>query len=75
MTGLPTEHVSVGDLSMAFHQGGSGEPLVLVHGFTGGKLDFLNQMPWFTDDYHVIAPDQRGHGKQAMRCPTPSISW
>ena len=69
MTSLPTEHVNVGDLSMAFHQCGSGESLVLLHGFTGGKLDFLNQMPWFADDCHVIAPDQRGHGETSHAMP------
>jgi len=69
MTTLPTEHVVVGDLSMAFHQCGSGEPLVLLHGFTGGKLDFVNQMPWFADQFHVIAPDQRGHGETGHAPP------
>ena len=69
MTTLPTEHVNVGDLSMAFHQCGSGEPLVLLHGFTGGKLDFQNQMSWFADRYHVIAPDQRGHGETSHALP------
>ena len=69
MSSLPTEHVIVGDLSMAFHQCGSGEPLVLLHGFTGGKLDFLNQMPWFADRFQVFAPDQRGHGETNHAMP------
>ncbi len=66
---LPTEHAMVGDLSMAFHRSGSGEPLVLLHGFTGGKLDFVNQIPWFADGFQVVVPDQRGHGETTHALP------
>lgn len=54
-------------LQTAYHDIGSksGEVFVLVHGFTGSKLDFQDQIPWFGDDYRVIALDQRGHGESS----------
>src|SRR5262245_42139315 len=49
-------------LARAAEGSGDGAPFVLVHGFTGGKLDFENQIPWFSDRRRVLALDQRGHG-------------
>jgi pimeloyl-ACP methyl ester carboxylesterase len=40
-------------------------PFVLVHGFTGGKLDFQDQLPWFSEGRRVLALDQRGHGESS----------
>lgn len=43
--------------------GGAGEPLLLLHGFTGAKEDFADFVDGFADrGWHVVAPDQRGHG-------------
>jgi len=38
---------------------------VLVHGFTGGKLDFEDQLAWFSESRRVLALDQRGHGESS----------
>lgn len=44
---------------------GEGEPVILIHGFTG-NIDFNWRMPGIFDalasDYRVIALDNRGHG-------------
>lgn len=37
-------------------------PLVLVHGFTGHRDDFIGVMPELARHRRVIAPDLRGHG-------------
>lgn len=43
--------------------GVGGAPLLLVHGFTGCKEDFADEMEPLADlGYHVVAPDLRGHG-------------
>ncbi len=43
--------------------GGAGDPLLLVHGFTGAKEDFADFLDVFGDrGWHVVAPDLRGHG-------------
>jgi len=39
-----------------------GPPLVLVHGFTGHRDDFIGVMPELARGRRVIAPDLRGHG-------------
>lgn len=43
--------------------GAGGRPLLLVHGFTGAKEDFTEWLdPLAELGWHVVAPDQRGHG-------------
>lgn len=43
--------------------GCGGAPLLLVHGFTGCKEDFAEEVDLLADlGYHVVAPDLRGHG-------------
>jgi pimeloyl-ACP methyl ester carboxylesterase len=60
---LTTHTVPNGDIVTSFHDEGSGDVLLLLHGFTGSKLDFHDQIGWFTDRHRVLAPDQRGHGE------------
>lgn len=57
------------DIQTAFHDIGRGTPLLLVHGFTGSKLDFTNQVAWFVESHRVIAFDQRGHGETSNLGP------
>jgi pimeloyl-ACP methyl ester carboxylesterase len=43
--------------------GVAGEPLLLLHGFTGAKEDFSDFVDGFADrGWHVVVPDHRGHG-------------
>ncbi|MEM7077383.1 MAG: alpha/beta fold hydrolase [Pseudomonadota bacterium] len=66
---LTVNFVHNADVRTAYQDLGEGECFVLVHGFTGSKLDFQNQMPWFSDTHRVIACDQRGHGDSSNRGP------
>ena len=44
--------------------GAGGRPLLLVHGFTGAKEDFVEWLdPLAELGWHAVAPDQRGHGE------------
>ncbi len=43
--------------------GDSGEPLVLVHGYTGDISDWRHQFEEFAPTHRVLAMDLRGHGK------------
>lgn len=55
--------VTTGRLRHSVAEAGSGEPLMLVHGFTGAKEDFADFLDGFADrGWHVVAPDLRGHG-------------
>jgi 3-oxoadipate enol-lactonase len=53
-----------GPLSLCIAEAGSGgRPLVLIHGFTGAKEDFTDWLDLLAAaGWHVVAPDQRGHG-------------
>ena len=62
---LRSHFVHNGAILTAYHDEGRGDPLLLLHGFTGSKLDFHDQVPWFTDQFRVLAPDQRGHGESS----------
>jgi pimeloyl-ACP methyl ester carboxylesterase len=63
MTRLTSHFLEHQDLTTAYYDEGSGPALLLLHGYTGAKLDFHNQLGWFTDRYRVLVPDQRGHGE------------
>lgn len=43
--------------------GDEGEPLVLVHGYTGDIHDWRHQIAEFSRTHRVLALDHRGHGK------------
>jgi len=47
--------------------GVGGRPLLLAHGFTGARTDFENHVDRLADrGWHVVAPDQRGHGASSQ---------
>jgi pimeloyl-ACP methyl ester carboxylesterase len=58
--------ISLGDIEVAFTElEGRGVPLVLIHGLTGHRDDFLPQLPLLRErhpELWVVAPDLRGHG-------------
>jgi pimeloyl-ACP methyl ester carboxylesterase len=52
-------------LELAYRSIGEGRPIVLLHGFTGSGLQFLEHGPAAAlagHGYRVIVPDLRGHG-------------
>ena len=55
--------LAVRGIEMELEEAGAGErPLVLVHGFTGSRDDFREQLPRLAGLGRTIALDQRGHG-------------
>jgi len=55
--------VAVRDIEMEVEEAGAGErALVLVHGFTGSRDDFREQLPPLAALGRTLALDQRGHG-------------
>jgi pimeloyl-ACP methyl ester carboxylesterase len=48
---------------VAYLEGGSGEPLVLLHGFGADKDNFTRVARWLTPHYRVIVPDLVGFGE------------
>jgi len=59
---MPT--INVNGISIYFERhGDAGEPLVLVHGYTGDITDWRHQVAEFAATHRVLVLDHRGHGK------------
>lgn len=57
--------VQVNGISLNVEITGQGEPLLLLHGFTGSKESWAPFIPTWSRDYRVIALDIIGHGGSA----------
>ena len=62
--------VSVGDGSLKVDDRGSGDVLLLVHGFPLDHSMWAGQMEVLAQDYRVIAPDLRGFGQSSSTSGT-----
>ena len=60
--GASVHAMQVEDHRWAWLEAGSGPPLVLLHGFTGAKENWLALMPLLAGSHRVIAPDLPGWG-------------
>lgn len=49
-------------VGLAVEEHGSGEPLLMVHGFTGAQEDFADHRSRFAEHARVVTFDHRGHG-------------
>ena len=61
---MPTAHINGIDLYYELH-GENGEPLVLVHGYTGDITDWRFQVAELSRTHRVLVFDHRGHGRSA----------
>lgn len=61
-SGLQVRMSQVNGFAMPYLEGGTGEPLVLIHGFAGDKDNFTRVARFLTPHYHVICPDLPGFG-------------
>jgi pimeloyl-ACP methyl ester carboxylesterase len=62
---LPLQHVSIHGHAVGFRRGGSGEPILLIHGLAGSSRTWDAVIPVLSTRYDVIAPDLLGHGESA----------
>jgi 3-oxoadipate enol-lactonase len=56
--------VTVNDMTMHYERVGSGPPMLLIHGLGSSSRDWENQHS-LGDDYELIIPDLRGHGRSS----------
>lgn len=64
---MRTRRIDIGPVELELVEAGEGgRPLLLLHGFTGTKEDFGDWLEALAaQGWHVVAPDQRGHGASA----------
>ena len=71
MMGGMDRTLTVNGLDLFVRDNSAGEPLLLLHGFTGSGADWQHVFSQRLDGYRVIAPDLRGHGRSTI----PSASF
>jgi pimeloyl-ACP methyl ester carboxylesterase len=59
----PGQIVTLNGIQMYYVLAGEGEPLVLLHGFTGGSDDLAVLFDDLVNEYRLVIPDLRGHGR------------
>jgi pimeloyl-ACP methyl ester carboxylesterase len=64
-TGLEAKEVEIDGFRIAYLEGGSGEPLVLLHGFGADKYHWIRVAPYLTARFRVIAIDLPGFGESS----------
>jgi pimeloyl-ACP methyl ester carboxylesterase len=64
------QHVTAGDLEIAYSDSGAGEPLVLIHGGESSRVQYDRLRPLLGDGIRAIAYDQRDTG-DSVNPPSP----
>lgn len=62
VAGVTHRTVQVGELAVHVAEAGSGEPLVLLHGWPQHWYCWHRVVPLLADRYRLVMPDLRGHG-------------
>lgn len=57
---------TVNGVQLYFEVEGSGEPLVLLHGFSGSSQDWMASTSQLGTEFQLIVPDLRGHGCSSL---------
>jgi pimeloyl-ACP methyl ester carboxylesterase len=65
-----TKRIEIGEIEVAYDDlGSAGTPLVMIHGFTGHRVDFANVTDALSAGRRVLVPDLRGHGDSGWLGP------
>lgn len=65
--GFDTIHHEAGDVRIFARKGGSGPPVVLLHGYPQTHVAWHRVAPALAEHFTVVAPDLRGYGRSS--CP------
>ena len=63
--------IDTGETTIRVRQGGSGPPLLLLHGFPETHLMWHKIAPRLAEDFSVVATDLRGYGESGKPPSTP----
>ena len=64
--GLTKKEIKIDDHNIVYLEGGKGPTILLLHGYTGSKDNWLMFALYLTKDYHVVIPDIPGYGESSM---------
>lgn len=67
---LPQNTVNLNGQQIHFEVHGSGEPLLLLHGFSGSSQDWKPSLEQWGPGFQLILPDLRGHGRSGVLAKT-----
>ncbi len=71
LDGFETRRVAVGDAELFLRMGGSGPPLLLLHGYPQTHLAWHRLAPRLTGAFTVVIPDLPGYGASSGPVPDP----
>jgi len=57
---------TLNDTELYFEVHGIGEPLLLLHGFSGSSQDWTSVIAEWSTEFQLIVPDLRGHGRSGI---------
>jgi pimeloyl-ACP methyl ester carboxylesterase len=60
--GLVIKSANIPDFKIVYAEGGTGDTIIMLHGFGGNKDNWLRFAKYFTPNYRVIIPDLPGFG-------------
>lgn len=60
--GVTKKKVAVDNYMVPYYDGGSGDSLVLIHGFGDSMISFVQAAEWLTPKFRVILPEVPGFG-------------
>jgi len=69
--GLSKKQVTIEDHNIVYLEGGKGPTILLLHGYTGEKDNWLGFAAYLTKDYHVVIPDIPGYGESTKLMDAP----
>jgi abhydrolase domain-containing protein 6 len=64
--GLTKKEIKIDDHNIVYLEGGKGPTILLLHGYTGDKDNWIMLAPYLTKNYHVVIPDIPGYGESSM---------
>jgi haloacetate dehalogenase len=72
--GFTLERVDVGDAELRVRYGGSGPPVLLLHGHPRTHVTWHKVAPVLAEQFTVVCPDLRGYGESSKPPTTPDHS-
>jgi pimeloyl-ACP methyl ester carboxylesterase len=60
---------------LSYDRSGSGDPVILLHGWPGDRTDYRTLAPALTDSCDVVVPDLRGFGESDKHPADPAEQY